>query len=199
MSAFKSNFNPNHKITKDGLHLFHYKQLDSTNLEAERYVNTVEKESLIFPVLFVADTQTDGQGSFHKKWESLSGGLYYTFLTPAPFFKEGEEGSLNEGVLSIIRDVIVELTNLPVKTDAPNDLMIGYRKVGGILLKSMTKESIPLMIVGIGINLTQSRFEGTIKDVATSLIMLSDKKISRPPFVAMLTKRLYDAFLKNNW
>ncbi len=52
----------------------------------------------------------------------------------------------------------------------PNDIFIGRKKVGGILIENQLKGAIiKSSVIGIGININQEHFKSTIKTIATSL------------------------------
>ncbi|HEX3508525.1 MAG TPA: biotin--[acetyl-CoA-carboxylase] ligase [Candidatus Dormibacteraeota bacterium] len=88
----------------------------------------------------VADHQTAGRGRLDHRWEAPPGtALLVSFvLTPNPLL------SLAAGVAA------AEACDQSVRLKWPNDLLLGGRKVGGILV-----EATPVKAVcGIGVNLT---------------------------------------------
>jgi BirA family biotin operon repressor/biotin-[acetyl-CoA-carboxylase] ligase len=88
----------------------------------------------------VADHQTAGRGRLSHRWEAPPGtSLLVSFvLAPHPLL------SLAAGVAA------AEACGKDVRLKWPNDLLLGGRKVGGILVESSASKAV----CGIGINLT---------------------------------------------
>ena len=88
----------------------------------------------------VADHQTTGRGRLARTWEAQPGaGLYASFVVrPVPLL------SLAAGVAA------AEACGPAVRLKWPNDLLLGDRKLGGILIEVSADKAV----VGVGINLT---------------------------------------------
>jgi len=88
----------------------------------------------------IADHQTAGRGRLEHRWEAPPGtALLVSFvLAPNPLL------SLAAGVAA------AEACDQGVRLKWPNDLMLGGRKVGGILVEATAAKAV----CGIGINLT---------------------------------------------
>ena len=89
----------------------------------------------------IALQQTEGKGRGDRSWESPTGGLYFSLVSPS------------HPLLPLIAgiSVIQTLNDITDKLNLkwPNDIMLDGKKVGGILCESDGKNSV----VGIGINL----------------------------------------------
>jgi BirA family biotin operon repressor/biotin-[acetyl-CoA-carboxylase] ligase len=103
----------------------------------------------------VADQQTDGRGRLGRVWTSPLGGLYATFIVPSDRLLALRAG------LAAAR--ALEALGVAVWLKWPNDLVVGERKLGGILIEA----DADVARVGTGINLTTSTLGG-----ATSLLDL---------------------------
>ncbi len=80
----------------------------------------------------------------------------------------------------------------------PNDILLNGKKLAGILCEHIPGDA-PVVIVGIGINLNQSRFPEDIQGIATSLKLETGKDINRADLVLNLLENLdreYKAFLQ---
>jgi BirA family biotin operon repressor/biotin-[acetyl-CoA-carboxylase] ligase len=90
----------------------------------------------------IADHQTAGRGRLEHRWEALPGtALLVSFvLEPNPLL------SLAAGVAA------AEACGQGVRLKWPNDLLLGGRKVGGILVEATPYKAV----CGIGINLTSA-------------------------------------------
>jgi BirA family transcriptional regulator, biotin operon repressor / biotin---[acetyl-CoA-carboxylase] ligase len=76
----------------------------------------------------------------------------------------------------------------------PNDLLVGERKLGGILCESRWCGDTPELVVGFGINVHTTRFPEALSSVATSLALgLEPSKVpARAPLLAELLASLED-------
>jgi BirA family biotin operon repressor/biotin-[acetyl-CoA-carboxylase] ligase len=80
-----------------------------------------------------------------------------------------------------------------VRTDLrwPNDVLVGLRKVGGILVEAgRDAQGKRFAVVGIGINVHQRGFDGELATLATSLDMETGRRIEREPLLGCLLKFL---------
>jgi BirA family biotin operon repressor/biotin-[acetyl-CoA-carboxylase] ligase len=94
--------------------------------------------------IVVSDQQTAGRGRLGRVWTSPPGGLYATFIVPSDRLLALRAG------LAAAR--ALEALGVAVQLKWPNDLVVGERKLGGILIEA----DADVARVGIGINLTTS-------------------------------------------
>ena len=88
-------------------------------------------------------------------------------------------------------DAIRGITGLNVDLRWPNDLLIGARKCGGILVESqIDSKSLPHAVAGIGINVHQHEFPPGLASPATSLDLETGSRISRQSLLVALLKSL---------
>ena len=115
-------------------------------------------ESLELPVLVLAETQTAGRGRGGNRWWSARGGLTFSLvLEPAEDVLPPQRWPLVSLVTALaVREALQ--TMVPAAECGakwPNDLYLGGRKVGGILIESVLRRP-PRIVIGIGINLNNS-------------------------------------------
>jgi BirA family biotin operon repressor/biotin-[acetyl-CoA-carboxylase] ligase len=150
--------------------LHHFSTIDSTNTHA------LEQAKLGAPhgSYYIADEQTAGRGRSDHQWISKSGeGLYLSvLLRPTLPTADLVWIPLLAGLAA--HHAIREVTALDADLRWPNDLLLGPRKAGGILVEAQT-ESRPdghfatAAVIGIGINLHQRRFPAGLATEPTSL------------------------------
>jgi BirA family transcriptional regulator, biotin operon repressor / biotin---[acetyl-CoA-carboxylase] ligase len=81
------------------------------------------------------------------------------------------------------------VTGLAVDLKWPNDLVIGGKKVGGILTEMHAEPGqVRFVIVGIGLNVNQEKFPGELASIATSLRMETGKPQSRLELLVRLLR-----------
>jgi BirA family transcriptional regulator, biotin operon repressor / biotin---[acetyl-CoA-carboxylase] ligase len=133
-----------------GRRIDYYDTLASTMLAAAE----LDTNSVV-----VAGEQTAGQGRHGHNWHSEAGnGLYVSVvLPPAPVL------TLALGLATV--EAIGQVCGIACDLRWPNDLMIGGRKVAGILVQLIDGRAI----AGVGINVNHAGFPPELSHQATSL------------------------------
>jgi BirA family biotin operon repressor/biotin-[acetyl-CoA-carboxylase] ligase len=97
----------------------------------------------------VADVQTAGRGRAGRRFSSPPGGLYASLLV------EAHEAMVPAGLVALVAqaaaDTLDRVAGVTTRIKWPNDLWIGRRKVGGILLERGSPNGP--VVAGVGINL----------------------------------------------
>jgi BirA family transcriptional regulator, biotin operon repressor / biotin---[acetyl-CoA-carboxylase] ligase len=126
--------------------------------------------------LVVADAQTAGRGRMARTWFSPPGlNIYASLLIRIPI--EAARISTWLSWLPLIAalaaaEAIEALKPTGIGVKWPNDLLIGERKVGGILCESATASGIgPFQVIGVGLNVNgdRNKFPDELRDQATTL------------------------------
>ena len=119
----------------------------------------------------VAEEQTAGVGRHGHSWHSERGaGLYVSVVLRRP---AAPWITLAMGLAAA--EAIENTTGLRADLRWPNDVMLGGRKLAGILV-----ESVPgALIVGVGVNVNQQAFPADIAHLATSLRIESGREHSK--------------------
>ena len=141
--------------------------------------------------VYFADEQLAGRGRGEHAWRSAAGeGLYASVLLRPPM-PAGRLHLLPLAAGLAAADAIRAASGLTIDLRWPNDLLIGGRKVGGILVESKTEGSeVAFAVVGIGINVHQRSFAPGLSTPATSLDLAPGRRISRQPLLFSLLKLL---------
>jgi BirA family biotin operon repressor/biotin-[acetyl-CoA-carboxylase] ligase len=141
--------------------------------------------------VFFTDEQTAGRGRGDHDWQSAAGqGLYASvILRPNIAAEHMPLIPLAAGLAAA--QAIGITTALQVDLRWPNDLLIGDRKTGGILVESKTEGGSPsFAVVGIGINVHQRSFDANLSTPATSLDLESGRIINRQVLLISLLESL---------
>lgn len=120
-------------------------------------------------LVIVADAQTAGRGRRGTHWASPAGaGLYFSFVARPRSTAATSLLTLAAGVG--VRDGIAAVTGLPADLKWPNDLIIGKRKLAGILAEGIAIGSPDqAVIIGVGINVQSAAYPVDVAARATSL------------------------------
>jgi BirA family biotin operon repressor/biotin-[acetyl-CoA-carboxylase] ligase len=160
---------------------------DSTNRDALAAARSAAPNGSVY----FADEQRAGRGRGDHAWVSAAGdGLYASVLlrTPIPAVRLPLL-PLAAGLAAA--EAIRAVAGIHIDLRWPNDLLIGPRKVGGILVESkISGASAEFAVVGIGINVHQRAFDSELSTAATSLELETKRSVSRQHLLAALLKSL---------
>ncbi len=167
-------------------HLHHFYKIGSTNTAAMAAAAEGAPEGTVL----LAEEQTAGRGRGANSWQSpRSTGIYCSaILRPALPPSDVLILSLAAGlaVQTAIRDVD---SRVELDLKWPNDLLIGGKKVCGILAEMNAEATrVRYIVVGIGINVNQNSFPRELG--ATSLQLTTGSEWSRVELVGALLKSL---------
>ena len=126
--------------------------------------------------VIIADEQTAGVGRHGHSWHSeAASGIYCSVvLKPAPLL------TLALGLATA--EAITASTGIGCDLRWPNDVMVGGRKVAGILVQLVTGSAIG----GIGINVNHTEFPAQLAPEATSLRLQAGREFSREDILLAL-------------
>jgi BirA family transcriptional regulator, biotin operon repressor / biotin---[acetyl-CoA-carboxylase] ligase len=170
-------------------HIYRYAEItDST----QRMLAEDEAEGAIA----VADEQSEGRGRLGRAWEAPAGTsvLVSVLLRPAVEAPRLPELSIVAG--GAVAQAIAGVTGLEPAIKFPNDVLIGGRKVAGILAES----SEGRVVLGIGVNANQTleQLPADSNTDSTSLRLELGKPVSRVRLLAAILLQLehaYDAWV----
>ena len=169
-------------------HLHHFYKIGSTNTAAMSAAAEGAPEGSVF----LAEEQTAGRGRGAHSWESArSAGIYCSVilrpaLAPSDVLVLALAAGLTVGAA-------IEEVNQGVRADLkwPNDVLIGNKKVCGILTEMNAEATrVRHVVVGIGINVNQTDFPKELQTEATSLRLATGSEWSRVELAAALLKSL---------
>lgn len=95
----------------------------------------------------VAAAQSAGRGRYRRTWVSHHGNLYVSFIFSCP----NRDARLAYQVAVAVAESLISF-GLPAQIKWPNDIMVGGKKISGILIEY----SGDFVVVGIGVNVTSN-------------------------------------------
>jgi BirA family biotin operon repressor/biotin-[acetyl-CoA-carboxylase] ligase len=132
-----------------------------------------------------AGVQTAGRGRFGRRWVSDQGGLWLSAVVPTP----GDSShwallplAAGWAVLTVMRDLGVPTAHLRW----PNDILVGRRKLAGILVDRFSADAA---VVGIGLNVVNRPATADLA-LAGQVTRLADLLPETPPPAALLVRLL---------
>lgn len=170
--------------------ILRFPKVSSTN----DYIFSLKGDELFKHGLVVfADYQTNGRGQRGNYWESEKGKNLIMSMLIEPRLLVKSQFDINKIVCLAIVESLSSL-GFDSKIKWPNDIMIGQKKVGGILIQNMISNNIILFsVIGIGLNVNQSVFN-KYSPKATSFILEKEQEFNlldiQQIVLSMLNKRL---------
>ncbi|MGD9765453.1 MAG: biotin--[acetyl-CoA-carboxylase] ligase [Candidatus Binatia bacterium] len=173
--------------------------LDSTNITARAMAASGAPDG----TAVVADAQRRGRGRLGRAWVSPAGkNLYASIVLRCDVPPE------RLGQVSLLAGVAVCATvrrwRVAAEIKWPNDVLIGGRKVAGILAELEGACAPRAVVLGIGANLNSEPgdFPDDLRDKATSLASATGTPIERARFAGVLfteLERRYDAWRRDGF
>ncbi len=173
-----------------------FDSVDSTNNEVKRRAEAGADAGL----LVIAEEQTTGRGRRGRTWTSEKGRGIFMSLLLRPDIEPGNASMLTLVMGMAVHDALEEICGEPVFIKWPNDLVMGEKKVCGILTEmSAETDFIHYIVIGIGINVHDTEFPGELAQTASSIWQQAGKHICRAELVAACMRYFesyYEMFLK---
>lgn len=154
----------------DRYKLFVFDELDNTNLEAVRMAKNNKPDQ---DYIILAKSQTKGRGRSGQHWHSPSGNLHTSLLIKPnkelellPQLSFVTALAVYDSVNALCyfaphlghscesRNALEKGRNDTIHLKWPNDVLVGSKKISGILLESVKVKDVYYLIIGIGINIT---------------------------------------------
>ena len=175
--------------------IYHFFKVDSTNTVAMHLGEEGEPHGAVV----LAEEQTAGRGRAGRSWISeKSAGIHCTVLLRPPI------PPAHAPLLTLVaglaaRDAAAEELDAAPDTRWPNDLLVGGKKFSGILTEMHAEpDRVHYAVVGIGINVNQTKMPAELAEIATSLRMETGKVHSRLELLIRLLRyldRYYNQFI----
>jgi BirA family biotin operon repressor/biotin-[acetyl-CoA-carboxylase] ligase len=159
------------------------------------------EEGAAHGTLVLAEKQESGKGRRGRSWEMPKGvAIAMSFVLKPQELRPENAPMLTLVSALAVQTAIYQQTGLATQIKWPNDIVIGGKKVCGILTELSTQiDYINHVVVGIGINVHNEQFPAELTTRATSLYLESGKRYSRAALVEAVCERFeyyYDIFMK---
>jgi BirA family biotin operon repressor/biotin-[acetyl-CoA-carboxylase] ligase len=166
-----------------------FKQTTSTNDVIDKLARDGVREG----VVVFAESQTRGRGRLGRKWISpAKKGLWFSILL-RPRLRPQEATRLTVASSTALRRAIERQTKLEAEIKWPNDILIGGKKVAGILTElSAELDQVKHVILGIGVdvNLDEDDLPAELRKVASSLKIESGRAVERAELATTILHEL---------
>lgn len=107
--------------------------------------------------------------------------------------------ALSTGVVNALKPYVPDNE---IKLKWPNDIYIGDRKLGGILIQTaLSGDKLSYLIFGLGLNVNETEFDNSLPN-PISLYQLLNRKLPMEDITNSISNSLsssYDLILNNDW
>jgi BirA family biotin operon repressor/biotin-[acetyl-CoA-carboxylase] ligase len=150
-----------------GQHFINIHEVDSTN----NYLKNLISNSKPVPegTVIMAENQFAGRGQRENKWVSDPGkNLLISILLNPTFIRLTDQFDLTRIVSLGITGALQQILGNELKIKWPNDIYYGNKKLGGVLIENVVQGNvIKHSVVGIGLNVNQQQFPGTLPNAVS--------------------------------
>ena len=158
--------------------LYHFYSVDSTNAFALRLLG--RQQDVPDGGLVLAESQTAGRGRLGRSWHSEPASGLYLSLILKPEIPPTLAPLLTLGCAVALHNAVEKSTRLDVDIKWPNDLLIGGKKIAGILAEIQADlDRLHFLVIGVGLNVNHIELPSDLADRATSLRIASGQSASR--------------------
>ena len=166
-----------------------FQETTSTNDVVEKLARDGVKEGIVV----FAESQSRGRGRLGRKWISSAGkGLWFSVLLRPPWPPRSVSRMTIAAAVALVRGIQGQTGLRPV-IKWPNDILIGTRKVSGILTElSAEPDRVKHVVVGIGVDvhLDASSFPAELRNAVTSLNAELGRDVDRSALAASILLEL---------
>ena len=162
--------------------------VDSTNEYLKRLAHDGAEDGTVVG----AFEQTAGKGRQHHTFQSNKGGIYLSMFVKCDDLSINDIMTVTAKTGVCVCLALQDAFGLHAGIKWVNDVIYHEKKICGILVEGspVVGNTIPGLIIGIGVNLNQESFSPELADIATSLKIEHGREFSIPDFVDALVSRL---------
>lgn len=141
----------------------------------------------------VAEDQTEGRGRLGRRWLASPRSSVLFSLVLRPPFPPAIWPELSLVAGQACAETIAAVTALEPQVKKPNDVLLGGRKVAGILAEASDGRIV--VGVGVNVNLTAEQLPEELRKRATSLLLELGDTVDRIELLVTLLDRLERRYL----
>nr|WP_322625532.1 biotin--[acetyl-CoA-carboxylase] ligase [uncultured Flavobacterium sp.] len=161
--------------------------INSTNDYLKSLASAQQQENF---TIVTAEAQTQGKGQMGGVWNAEAGkNLTFSILLKDLLTATSGIFTLNVAVTTAIATAVSGFGIPDVSIKWPNDILAGNKKLCGVLIENSFKSDGQIQsVVGIGLNVNQTNFEGLPK--ASSMAVQADKYFDKEEIMLAIAHQL---------
>ena len=151
-----------------GKNVIKFDILDSTNNYLKECIDDLPDGTICYAL-----EQTKGRGRRENSWISPKGNLYFSFFKKQQINRDDVFAETIKTSVAICK--LLEKHDINPMIKYPNDILVNNKKIAGILIETTGVKLIDSLVIGVGLNVNQSDFEGLSKK-AISMSLIKNQK-----------------------
>ncbi|HVD43147.1 MAG TPA: biotin--[acetyl-CoA-carboxylase] ligase [Gaiellaceae bacterium] len=166
-------------------HVYRYEELCTST---QRLLHDDDPEGAVA----VAEEQTEGRGRLGRTWHAPARTSVLVSVLLRPEIEPSRLPELSLVAGGAVAEAIADVTGIDPAIKFPNDVLVGGRKVAGILAES--SEGRVVLGVGVNANQTADELPGDAQTQPTSLRVELGEPVDRAALLAAILLRLERAY-----
>ena len=147
----------------------------------------------------VAREQTNGKGRLGRRWTSKKDESLTFSILLRPRIAPSEVSAITPLAGLAVCKALRKFAGIECKIKWPNDIIVGKRKLVGILMEMSAEcEAVEYVVIGVGINVSQAEFPAEISDKATSILLETGKSIDKNEILTCILEEIEKVFAETN-
>jgi len=138
----------------------------------------------------IADSQAAGRGRRGRAWVDEPGASLLASIVMRPRLEPARLPGLSLTAAVAVADALTRTAGVTPRLKWPNDVLVGGRKLAGILLETRLSGDQATTILGVGVNLSQRVFPPELVAKATSVWLVSGRLVDRDSLLTALLDAL---------
>ncbi len=157
-------------------------------------IKLLQQPTAVEGTIVVTDSQTAGRGQRGNQWQTEPGqNLTLSIILKPVFLAVKDQFYLTMVTALGVHDFLKTQAPTPAQIKWPNDILMGGKKLGGILIENqLQSDSISAAVIGIGLNINQKAFA---IHTATSLSLVAQHDFTLQETFALLLSHLESRYL----
>jgi BirA family biotin operon repressor/biotin-[acetyl-CoA-carboxylase] ligase len=157
---------------------------EETTPSTQRMFRPDEREGAVA----VAEEQTEGRGRLGRRWASPARASVLCSVLLEPLVETPRLPELSLVAGEACAETIAQVTGLQPTIDLPNDVLIGERKVAGVLAEA--RDGRVVLGIGINVNVDPAELPAGLRTPATSLAAELGRPVDRAELLVTLLATL---------
>jgi BirA family transcriptional regulator, biotin operon repressor / biotin---[acetyl-CoA-carboxylase] ligase len=152
--------------SQEGWRVRRFASIDSTN----RWLLDEARHGAPAGLVVVADEQTAGRGRRGRTWTAPPGSSLLMSVLVRPELPIERVHVVSLAAALALRDAVTAVTGIDVGLKWPNDLIVGDRKIAGVLAEAdvASDGSVQAVVVGLGCNVDWPSIPTELEGIATA-------------------------------
>ena len=174
-----------------GKNLIVLESVGSTN----DYLKNLGNDGCENGTVVLAREQTNGKGRLGRSWICKKDESLALSILLRPKMAPSEVSAITPLTGLAVCKALRKFTGMECKIKWPNDIIVGRKKLVGILTEMSAEfDAVDYVVIGVGINVSQADFPKTIADKATSILLESGKSIDKNKLSAFILEEIEKTF-----